>query len=77
MNEKVIDQLFTEMLDLLAEHQDLLWEAGRMLRQDAEDMARMTESLEDARKEALLKDALVYLDGKGYFSFRLHSLVTS
>ena len=33
--------------------------------------------LEDARKEALLKDALVYLDGKGYFSFRLHSLATS
>ena len=33
--------------------------------------------LEDARKEALLQDALVYLDGKGYFSFRLHSLVTS
>lgn len=33
--------------------------------------------LEEARKEALLQDALVYLDGKGYFSFRLHSLVTS
>ena len=33
--------------------------------------------LEEARKEALLKDALVYLDGKGYFSFRLHSLATS
>ena len=51
MNEKVIDQLFTEMLDLIAEHQDLLLEAGRMLRQDAEDMARMMESLEEARKE--------------------------
>lgn len=30
--------------------------------------------LEEARKEALLKDALVYLDGKGSFSFRLHAL---
>lgn len=25
-------------------------------------------------KDALLKDALAYLDGKGYFSFRLHAL---
>lgn len=33
--------------------------------------------LEEARKEALLQEALVYLDGKGYFSFRLHSLVAS
>lgn len=31
--------------------------------------------LDEARKKALLQDALAYLDGKGYFSFRLHSLV--
>ncbi len=30
--------------------------------------------LEDDRKSALLQDALAYLDGKGYYSFRLHSL---
>lgn len=30
--------------------------------------------MEDDRKAALLNDALAYLDGKGYFSFRLHSL---
>ena len=30
--------------------------------------------LEETRKEALLKDALAYLDGKGSFSFKLHSL---
>ncbi|MBR5075716.1 MAG: hypothetical protein IKX28_01735 [Bacteroidales bacterium] len=30
--------------------------------------------LEEDRKEALLKDALAYLDGKGSFSFKLHSL---
>jgi len=30
--------------------------------------------LEESRKTALLEDALTYLDGKGYFSFRLHSL---
>jgi len=30
--------------------------------------------LEEDRKAALLNDALAYLDGKGYFSFRLHSL---
>ena len=30
--------------------------------------------LDENRKQALLNDALSYLDGKGYFSFRLHSL---
>lgn len=30
--------------------------------------------LDEARKKALLEDALAYLDSKGYFSFRLHSL---
>ena len=29
--------------------------------------------LDEDIKMALLKDALAYLDGKGYFSFRLHS----
>ena len=29
--------------------------------------------LDEARKNELLEDALTYLDGKGYFSFRLHS----
>jgi hypothetical protein len=32
--------------------------------------------LDEDRKKALLEDALTYLDGKGYFSFRLHSLMT-
>lgn len=32
--------------------------------------------LDDNRRQALLQDALAYLDGKGYFSFRLHSLVS-
>ena len=31
--------------------------------------------LDETRKNALLEDALAYLDGKGYFSFRLHSLI--
>ena len=30
--------------------------------------------MEEDRKAALLKDALAYLEGKGYFSFKLHSL---
>lgn len=30
--------------------------------------------LDEDKKQALLRDALTYLDGKGYFSFRLHSL---
>ena len=29
--------------------------------------------LDETRKDALLQDALAYLDGKGYFSFKLHS----
>lgn len=32
--------------------------------------------LDEDRKAALLEDALAYLDGKGCFSFRLHSLVS-
>ena len=30
--------------------------------------------LDEARKDALLQDALAYLDGKGFYSFKLHSL---
>ena len=33
--------------------------------------------LGEDRKVALLNDALAYLDGKGYFSFRLHALSSS
>jgi hypothetical protein len=29
--------------------------------------------LDEERKRALLSDALAYLDGKGYYSFTLHS----
>ena len=32
--------------------------------------------LDEASKNALLQDAIAYLDGKGYFSFKLHSLCT-
>ena len=30
--------------------------------------------MDEDQKAALLNDALAYLDGKGYYSFRLHSL---
>ena len=30
--------------------------------------------LDETRKQALLRDALAYLDRKGSFSFKLHSL---
>ena len=33
--------------------------------------------LDEERKTALLDDALSYLDGKGYYSFKLHSLSNS
>lgn len=32
--------------------------------------------LDEPRKTALLKDAVAYLDGKGFYSFRLHSLLS-
>ena len=31
--------------------------------------------LDESVKSALLADALAYLDGKGYYSFRLHALI--
>ena len=33
--------------------------------------------IEETVKTALLNDALAYLDGKGYYSFRLHSLIAN
>ena len=33
--------------------------------------------IDEDRKTALLQDALTYLDAKGCFSFRLHSLITA
>ena len=30
--------------------------------------------LDEEKKQAMLQDALAYLDGKGYYSFKLHSL---
>lgn len=33
--------------------------------------------LDEDRKTALLQDAITYLDGKGYFSFRLHSMISA
>ena len=32
--------------------------------------------LDESRKKVLLNDAISYLDGKGYVSFKLHSLVS-
>ena len=32
--------------------------------------------LDQDKKEALLNDALAYLDNKGYYSFKLHSLIS-
>ena len=33
--------------------------------------------LDENKKTALLDDALTYLDSKGYYSFKLHSLISS
>lgn len=33
--------------------------------------------MDETVKDALLQDALAYLDGKGYFSFRLHSFLSN
>lgn len=39
------------------------------------DILFHSSDLSEPRKQSLLSDTLTYLDNKGYFSFRLHSLV--
>ena len=65
-------------LDQLLQNENPVWhlvEEEKLSDQGLETMIDILghSDLDEDRKQALLRDALAYLDGKGYFSFRLHS----
>ena len=69
-------------LDMLLQRENPVWyliEKEKLSDHGLETMIDIIfhSDLEATRKNALLQDALAYLDGKGYFSFRLHSLITN
>ena len=66
-------------VDAILKHENPIWFLVEQMK--ASDYAveifveiLFNSDLEDSVKEAILNDALAYLDGKGHFSFRLHSL---
>ena len=66
-------------LDMLLQQENPVWYLAERARLPDRELETTVDiiihsDLDDARKQALLKDALTYLDGKGYFSFRLHAL---
>ena len=66
-------------LDMLMQQESPVWylvDVEQLSEHGLETMIDIIfhSDLDEARKQALLNDALAYLDGKGYFSFRLHSL---
>ena len=65
-------------LDALLAQENPVWylvETGKISDHGLETFIEILfhSDLDEDRKQALLSDALAYLDGKGYFSFRLHS----
>ena len=66
-------------LDSLLQQENPVWylvETGKISDHGLETFIDILfhSDIDEAKKAALLNDALAYLDGKGYFSFRLHSL---
>jgi hypothetical protein len=66
-------------LEVLLQHENPVWylvEKEQLSNHSLETMIDIifNSDLDDARKQNILKDALAYLDEKGYYSFRLHSL---
>jgi len=66
-------------LDKLLQHENPVWylvEEEKLSDHGLETMIDIIfhSDLDEDRKQALLSDALAYLDRKGCFSFRLHSL---
>ena len=67
-------------LDALLQQEHPVWylvEKERLSDHGLETMIDIIfhSDLDEDRKQDLLSDALAYLDGKGYFSFRLHSFL--
>lgn len=66
-------------LDTLLERENPVWylvDEAKLSDHGLETMIDIIfhSDLDESRKNALLQDTLAYLDAKGYFSFRLHSL---
>lgn len=66
-------------IDVLLQQEATVWyliEQEKLSDQGLETMIDIIfhSDLDDAKKEALLNDAIAYLNGKGYFSFKLQSL---
>ena len=67
-------------LDLILQQENPVWylvENEKLSDHGLETMIDIIfhSDLDEASKNALLQDAIVYLDGKGYFSVKLHSLI--
>lgn len=65
-------------LDAILQQENPVWylvETGKISDHGLETFIDILfySDLDEDRKAALLNDALVYLDGKGHYSFRLHS----
>ena len=65
-------------LDALLQRENPVWYLVEEVKLSDRGLETMIDilfhsDLEESRKNALLQDALAYLDGKGYFSFLLHS----
>ena len=66
-------------LDVLLQRENLVWYLVEYCNLSDHGLETMMDiifhsDMAESKKQALLSDALAYLDGKGYFSFRLHSL---
>ena len=69
-------------LDILLQQENPVWHLVEKEKLSDHGLETMIDiifhsDLDETRKNALLQDALAYLDGKGYFSFHLHSLITN
>ena len=66
-------------LESILQHENPIWhlvEDEKLSDQGLETFIEIVfhSDLDENRKMALLEDALAFLDGKGYYSFKLHSL---
>ena len=65
-------------LDSILQHENPVWELVERHKLSDHGLETFIEiifhsNIDENKKKALLEDALAYLDGKGYFSFKLHS----
>ena len=66
-------------LDMLLQQENPVWYLVQQEKLSDHGLEMMIDIIfhsnqDEDRKNALLQDAIAYLDGKGYFSFKLHAL---